>query len=159
MISEYLHGMLQRTFLLVLALTAMSCATVAHGRNETISFDSSPAGASVELRCQQVTRTATTPATVEIPRNATDCVATLAKSGFKTKSVPLDRGVDRAYWLNMIGIAVLPLGISDNSPLDIGGDAALVLIAGGVLGLSIDAFDGAMFRHEPKNVRVTLERE
>ena len=140
-------------------LATASCATLSHGRLENIALESTPSAANVELRCHQVTRTATTPATVEIPRNATDCVATFSKTGFKTKSMEIDRGVHPAYWLNFIGLAALPFGISDNSPVSISGGTGLALIGSGIVGLSVDAFDGAMFRHQPNVVRVTLEPE
>jgi hypothetical protein len=141
------------------ALAMTSCATIIHGTHETLSFDSSPSGASVEVHCQQVTRNGTTPAKIEIPRNATDCIATLAKSGFKSKRVTLERVPAGSYWLNFIGIGVLPFGISDNSPLNINDSAGLALLGSGVFGLAIDAFDGAMFRHDPAVVSVTLEQE
>jgi len=140
-------------------LTTASCVTVSHGRLENITLESTPSAANVELKCQQVTRTATTPAMVEITRNATDCAATFSKTGFKTKSVPIDRGVHPAYWLNFIGLAALPLGISDNSPVSISGGTGLALVSAGIVGLTVDAFDGAMFRHQPAAVRVTLEPE
>src|ERR1043165_2493918 len=103
--------MLRRFWLLGLALAAASCATTSPGRNETISIDSTPSGASVEMKCQQVTRNATTPAAIVIPRNATDCVATVSSSGYKSKTIAFDRGPAPAYWLNFIGPAMLPLGI------------------------------------------------
>jgi len=149
--------MLHRLAALLLAVATASCATVSHGRNETISIDSSPAGASVELKCDQITRSATTPAAIIIPRNATECVATVSKPGFAPKTVAFDRSPSRAYWLNFIGIAALPFGISDNSPIDIGGGTGLALIASGVAGLSVDAFNGAMFKHSPSTVKVTLD--
>jgi len=133
---------MRRLLALGFLLATASCATVSHGRLESISLESTPSAANVELRCHQVTRSATTPATVEIARNATDCAATFSKTGFKTKSVSIERGVHPAYWLNFLGLAALPLGISDNSPLSISGDTGLALVLAGIGGLSVDASDG-----------------
>ena len=143
----------------LLALAMASCATVSHGTHETIDFDSSPSGAAVSLRCAEVTRIGTTPVKLEIRRNATDCVATISKDGFKTESVSVERSPAPAYWLNFIGVAALPIGISDNSGASISANAGLALVTAGTLGLAIDAFDGAMFRHAPSRVRITLARE
>jgi hypothetical protein len=141
----------------LLALSAFSCATSTHGTHERIAFDSSPQGADVEIKCEKLTRHATTPATIEIPRNAVDCVATISKDGFKTTTVPFDRSPSHVYWVNFIPISVGPLGISDGTPLRIDGDAALTILLTGIVGMGLDAFDGAMFKHEPASVKVTLE--
>lgn len=142
---------------LVLALSATSCASIIHGPNETITVESSPQGADVRLRCGTVMRTGITPTTITIPRRADGCTITVSKSGRKEQSVTLERTFAKPYWLNFIGIGVLPFGISDASPLSISGDAGLALILAGGLGLAVDRIDGAMYRHEPKSISVTLE--
>jgi hypothetical protein len=142
-----------------LLLLLTSCATIAHGTKEAISIDSTPSGASVALKCQQVASEGTTPARLIIPRNATDCVVTVSQSGYRPKSVTLDRGVARQYWLNFIGVAMVPIGISDNSPVYISDDLGLAALLSGALGLGIDAFDGAMFHHTPAEIRVVLESQ
>ncbi len=151
--------MLRNGALLLMALTAASCATIAHGPNETISVESSPTGAGVQLRCAQMTRTGVSPLTLTIPRRAGDCTITVSKEGFKPKSIELERGISKQYWLNFIGVGVLPLGISDGSPLSISGDAGLALILAGGLGLAIDRIDGSMYQHSPTSVRLVLDPE
>ena len=141
----------------VLALSAFSCATVTHGTHESIAFDSSPQGAAVEMKCEKLTRNATTPASINIPRNAADCVATISKDGYKTATVTFDRAPAPVYWLNFVPISVGPIGFSDNAPFSLGGDAALTILLSGIVGMGVDAFDGAMFKHEPARVNVTLE--
>jgi len=86
-----------RIFIVALSLSAMSCATIAHGVHETITIDSSPSGANVDLKCQKISRNGTTPASIVIPRTATDCIATNSKSDFKTKTLAFDREATRAY--------------------------------------------------------------
>jgi len=146
-----------RIFIVALSLSAMSCATIAHGVHETITIDSSPSGANVDLKCQKISRNGTTPAAIVIPRNATDCVATISKSDFKTKTVAFDRAPTRAYWLNFIPVSVAPISIADNSPLHMSEESALALLLFGIVGFGVDAFDGAIFKHEPSNVHVMLE--
>jgi hypothetical protein len=140
-------------------LFGSSCAVATHGRYETLSVESRPSGADVKLKCAEVSREAVTPAALVIPRNATECVLTVSKSGFRTKSVEVDRSVTPAFWLNLLGIAALPLGISDGSPVSISGSAGLALVTTGTIGLGTDALSGAMFRHNPAEVRVDLDPE
>jgi len=142
----------------ILALALTGCATVAGGTNETLAVDSRPSGATVELRCDSVSRDATTPAAITIPRRADDCIVTISKIGFRSQSVALERGVAPAYWLNFIGLSAIT-GLSDNSPLNISGDDALALIVAGGVGLAVDAIDGAMHRHEPRTIDVELAPE
>ena len=144
---------------MALLLVLTGCATIAHGTHETIAFDSTPDGANVKLKCEKVTREVVTPAKIEIPRNATECIATISKSGFRTSTVTLDRIPTKSYWLNFIGLGAIPFGLSDNSPIDIGGDAGLALLLSSAVGFAVDSFDGAMFEHTPHEVRVTLQRE
>ena len=149
--------MLRAVVVVAVSLAAMSCATIAHGTHETLSIDSTPSGANVQLKCQELSRAGTTPARIVVPRNAADCVATISKDGYKTKSVSIERLPSRPYWLNFVPLAAGPIGFSDNSPVEIGSDAGLALLLSGIVGLAVDAFDGAMFRHEPTSVSVALD--
>lgn len=139
------------------ALVLTSCATSLHGTGETLRIDSTPEGGAATLRCAELERAGKTPVAFVIPRHATDCIVTVEQSGFVTKTIAVERTVARAYWLNLIGVSMLPLGISDGTPVSISGEVGLALVAGGAAGLVIDAFNGAMFQHEPRDIHVALE--
>jgi hypothetical protein len=145
--------------ILALLLLGTSCAAATHGRYENISVISTPPGAEIKLKCAEMSREAVTPATLVIPRNATECILSVSKNGYRTKSVDLDRGVAPTFWLNLVGVAALPLGISDNSPVSINGSTGLAMISAGTIGLGSDALTGSMFRHTPNEVRVELAPE
>src|SRR5690349_5921868 len=146
--SYYVGKAVLRIFNTCLALAAVSCATVAHGTHETISIDSSPQGAAVEMKCEKFTRHGTTPAVIQIPRNAADCVATISKDGFKSATIAFDRAPSRVYWFNFVPISVGPVGFADNSPMRIGGDTALAILLTGIVVMAGDASDGAMSKDE-----------
>jgi hypothetical protein len=142
------------SLLAAIALTA--CATVAHGPHETLIIESTPDGASVELRCDSLVRHAVTPTKITIPRRATDCALRVTKEGYAPADAIAQRGPSPWYWMNFIGVAMLPLGLSDGSPVSVSGDTGLAMIAGGIGGLILDAADGAMWRHKPDRFRIRL---
>lgn len=136
------------------------------GRNETISVTSSPSEATVALTCTGGTvKGGVTPVKLVIHRDAGDCVVRLTKDGYHERTVLLEQGVNRAYWLNF---ATLPLGmygiiavnggffgeVSDNERN--AGAGALVLSGGSWL---FDKWTGAAHRHEPSSVDVVLEKD
>jgi hypothetical protein len=95
-----------------------------------------------------------------IPRKADGCHVDLEKSGMKTQKIRLERGFNSAYWLNFIPAGGFPLSFiaafSDGGSDSV---AAAAFGAGlfGAAGLIVDRVTGAMYDHDPKVIKVTLQ--
>jgi hypothetical protein len=118
---------------LAFALAALcgGCATVVRGTTDEVGFNSTPSGAEVHtsngLGC-------ITPCTLTIKKNE-EFVATFQKDGFLPQQVPVSRQVVSA------GVAA----------------TAGNVIAGGLIGLGVDAVTGAGYEHTPNPVSVILQ--
>ncbi len=118
---------------LVLALAAMcgGCATIVRGTTDEVGFNSTPSGAEVHtsngLGC-------VTPCTLTVKKNE-EFVATFEKGGFLPQQVPVARQV--------VGAGVVA--------------TAGNVIAGGLIGLGVDAVTGAGYEHTPNPVSVILQ--
>jgi hypothetical protein len=93
---------------------------------------SDPPGAAVTVVCGDVTNDSklVTPAVVTVHRKPEHCTITLSKDGYDAKSVALSRTVSGWYFGN--------------------------IIFGGVIGLIVDATNGAMYNRSPAGIDVTL---
>jgi hypothetical protein len=115
---------------LALAATCGGCATVIRGTTDQVGFNSTPSGAEVHtsngLAC-------VTPCTLTVKKNE-EFVATFVKPGFQTQDVPVARVVVGA------GVA----------------STAGNVIAGGLVGIGVDAITGAGYDHVPNPVNVVL---
>lgn len=149
---------------LLIGCLLSSCATIVRGRNETISVESDPSGATATIKCAgNVSASGTTPARITIPRNSDGCSVQIEKSGSKTQTIAMDKGVNFSYWLNSIAVGGIPVG----ALLQFGGGygspdttTAAVFIAVGLLGgagFIIDRATGAMYDHNPNVIKVTLQ--
>jgi hypothetical protein len=126
-------GDVMRRVLFVLAIAGLTgaCATVLRGTTEGVGFNSSPSGAEVHtsngLGC-------VTPCTLTINKNE-EFIATFEKPGFIPQQIPVSRQV--------VG----------------GGVAATAgnIIAGGIIGLGVDAATGAGYEHTPNPVSALLQ--
>jgi len=122
-----------RRVLFVLAIAGLTgaCATVLRGTTEGVGFNLSPSGAEVHtsngLGC-------VTPCTLTINKNE-EFIATFEKQGFIPQQIPVSRQV--------VG----------------GGVAATAgnIIAGGIIGLGVDAATGAGYEHTPNPVSALLQ--
>lgn len=114
------------------AATAVTgCATIIKGTSQDISVDSNPGGAQV---------TVTQNSGVEVFKGATPAKLSLSKkheytvsvklAGYQEARVPVTQHLSGWFFGN--------------------------LLCGGLLGMVIDAVDGAMYNLEPENVSVTL---
>lgn len=151
--------------LLVTVFLFSSCATVTRGRNEVISVDSNPAGATATITCAgDISATGITPARLTIPRRADGCSVHVEKSGTKAESIVIERGFNSSYWLNFIipaaGITVAAVdslsfvGYDRNKA-----NTALGVAAAGAAGFVVDRVTGAMYDHNPHVIKVTLQPE
>ena len=120
----------------VLAFCAMlgGCASVTRGTTETISISSTPSGAEAEISGLEAPMTCTTPCAVVAKRNA-DISVTIKKEGYEAQVVQLTKEIPAA------GAA----GFAGN------------VIAGGLIGMGVDAATGAATDHKPNPVIVTLQ--
>ncbi len=112
------------------------CASVTRGTTETISVSSSPSGAEAEISGLETPTTCLTPCAVVAKRNA-DITVTVRKEGFDPEVVQLTKEIPAA------GAA----GFAGN------------VLAGGLIGMGVDAYTGAATDHKPNPVIVTLHPE
>jgi hypothetical protein len=111
-----------------------SCATIAHGRYQSVPVASSPSGADVTLECngRAPKSVGTTPVIVHIKRRAPECRITLVKDGFQPASVSFAKSVSPWIWGNLIwGDWIIPTAL-------------------------VDYFDGATYNRYPTSVQFSL---
>jgi hypothetical protein len=120
----------------ILAFSVMlgGCASVTRGTTENISISSAPSGVEAVVTGLDVPTTCTTPCAIVAKRNA-DISITFQKEGYEPQVVQLTREVPGT------GAA----GFAGN------------LLAGGVVGMGVDAVTGAATDHKPNPVIVTMQ--
>jgi hypothetical protein len=120
----------------IMALCALAggCASVTRGTTENLSIASTPSGAEAIISGLENPTTCITPCSVVVKRNA-DISVTIQKPGFEPQVVPLTREIQGT------GAA----GFAGN------------VIAGGLVGMGVDAVTGAARDHKPNPVIVTLQ--
>ncbi len=121
-----MRRLLLLVFLACLPL-ATGCATVIHGTTQEVPVNSDPAGATVTVAGQP--NEYATPCSIELKRK-NDHLLTVSKEGYETQNVEL-RSVISAAWAGNI-------------------------IAGGIIGLGVDAATGASCCLIPEMVTVKL---
>jgi hypothetical protein len=107
------------------------CASVTRGTTENISISSTPSGAGATITGLDVPTACVTPCAVTAKRNADISVA-FAKPGYQPQVVELTKEVPGAA------------GFAGN------------ILAGGLIGMGVDAYNGAAQDHKPNPVIVTL---
>lgn len=121
----------RRASLVILVTSVMifigGCATIATGRNESVTFQSTPAGASVAINGATI---GTTPLTTMIPKKSGQTL-TISKPGYKTFTTTMTTTVNGWFF----------------------GNIAL----GGLIGSTTDAATGSMYEYSPQQYMVTLE--
>jgi hypothetical protein len=111
----------------------LGCASVSRGTTESISIESTPAGAKAEVSGLGVPTACVTPCVVQAKRNA-DITVSVSKEGYEPQVVPLIKEIPAA------GAA----GLAGN------------VLVGGLVGVGVDAMTGAAQDHKPNPVIVTL---
>jgi hypothetical protein len=117
-----------------IAAPCVGCASVTRGTTENISIASTPAGATAEITGLDIPTACVTPCVVQAKRNA-DITVTINKEGYEPQTIPLTKEVPGT------GAA----GFAGN------------LLAGGLVGMGVDAVTGAAQDHKPNPVIVTLQ--
>jgi hypothetical protein len=130
------------TMRLVLAavslLSPIGCASIVSGRRADVVINSSPPDAHVSVRDKQgrTIATATTPAVVSLKRGdgffkRAQYTATIEKPGYSTAHVPIE---------------------SQLNPWLLGN-----VLFGGIIGLAVDPYTGAMWRPTPDEINEELQ--
>jgi hypothetical protein len=119
----------------VVALAAAlgGCASVTRGTMENISISSTPSGAEATITGLDVPTACVTPCAIVAKRNA-DITVSFAKEGFEPEVVQLTKEVP----------ATGAAGFAGN------------IVAGGLVGMGVDAVTGAAQDHKPNPVIVTM---
>jgi hypothetical protein len=120
----------------VVALAAAlgGCASVTRGTTENISITSTPAGAEATITGLDVPTACMTPCAIVAKRSA-DITVSLAKEGYEPEIVTLTKEVP----------ATGAAGFAGN------------VLAGGLIGMGVDAATGAAQDHKPNPLIVTLK--
>ncbi|MCU1350137.1 MAG: hypothetical protein JWO56_3167 [Acidobacteria bacterium] len=121
-----------KKFVCVAALSLGACASIVHQTTQQIQVKSEPAGAAVTVACGDVHNDPklVTPAFVTVHRKPDHCTISLAKDGYKPAEVSLGKTM---------------------SPLYLG-----YILFGGIIGLVVDAANGAMYNRTPAELDVKL---
>jgi hypothetical protein len=119
--------------IVAIAATLGGCASITRGTTENISIASTPAGAEATISGLDVPTACVTPCAIVAKRSA-DISISFAKPGFKTEVVTLTKEVP----------ATGAAGFAGN------------VIAGGLIGMGVDAATGAALDHKPNPVIVTM---
>ena len=117
-----------------IALPCFGCASVTRGTTENISIATTPSGATAEISGLEIPTACVTPCVVQAKRNA-DITVTINKEGYEPQIIPLTKEIPGS------GAA----GFAGN------------LLAGGLIGMGVDAATGAAQDHKPNPVIVTLQ--
>ena len=119
--------------ILAAAFLSTGCATITRGTTDTITVNSSPGNADVQL---STGATGKTPATFQLPRNK-PLQVTISKLGYEPQTV-----------------SVLP-------QISGGGGAGMAgnVVFGGIIGAGVDVASGAMYDLHPDAIFAHLEKE
>ncbi len=120
--------------IVALAATLGGCASVTRGTTENISIATTPSGAEATISGLDVPTTCLTPCAIVAKRSA-DISITLAKPGYQTEVVTLTKEIP----------ATGAAGFAGN------------ILAGGLIGMGVDAATGAAQDHKPNPVVMTLK--
>ena len=116
-----------------LCFLCFNCASIVHQTTQQVPVKSDPPGAALTVACGDVNNDPklTTPTTITLHRKPDVCTLKLSKEGYKEKEVAFTKSMSPWYLGNILG--------------------------GGIIGLIVDAANGAMFDRKPNGVDVKLE--
>ena len=118
--------------LVVLALVAVGCATIMKGSDQEVRINSSPAGAKVTIKTVGgvTVYEGTTPVKTKIPKK-NQYVVTVSMQGYKDATANITQeSIEGWFWGN--------------------------ILCGGIIGIIVDATNGAMHHLGPEEVMVSL---
>lgn len=112
-------GSAKRTLAVMLVAALPGCASIINGKTQTVSFQSTPSGATVALSGLPI---GATPISTLIQRR-NDQTLTVSKEGYKTFSTQMTTKIEPWFWGN--------------------------ILFGGIIGSVTDAVTGAMYEYAP----------
>ncbi|WP_412759801.1 translation initiation factor 2 [Methylorubrum subtropicum] len=115
----------------LVAAGVSACGSITRGTSEMITFTSAPAGAAMTTSTNR--SCPATPCALDIPRSE-EFDATFTLPGYRPQTVPVRT--------KLVGSGAA--GFAGN------------VLAGGVIGMGVDAYNGAAFDHVPNPVIVTM---
>jgi hypothetical protein len=123
-------------FLGIVALAVMlgGCASITRGTTENISIASTPSGAQADVSGLEIPTACITPCVVVAKRSA-DIVVSLSKEGYEPQIIPLTKEISGSGGAGFAGN----------------------ILAGGLIGMGVDAYNGSANDHKPNPVFVTLQ--
>ena len=83
---------------LAATLATTGCATIFHSGSQSLTMESQPSGATYRYGSYS----GTTPETFRASRDELSHVATFEKTGYVTKTVPVETGIRGITWLNIL---------------------------------------------------------
>jgi hypothetical protein len=109
----------------LIALLSMNCGSIVHQTTQQVRLNSEPSGAAVTVACGDVNNDPKllTPTVVTLHRKPSDCGIKLNKEGFAEKELKFARQMSPWYLGN--------------------------ILIGGIVGLIVDAANGAMWTRTP----------
>jgi hypothetical protein len=110
------------------------CASVTRGTTENISISSTPSGVEAVVSGLDIPTTCTTPCSIVVKRSADISIA-FEKAGYESQTIQLTKEIP----------ATGAAGFAGN------------IIAGGIVGMGVDAVTGAAQDHKPNPVIVTMQ--
>ncbi|MGA7613962.1 MAG: hypothetical protein WBX15_02170 [Thermoanaerobaculia bacterium] len=119
----------------LLALLTLNCGSIVHQTTQQVRIDSDPAGAAITVSCGDAVNDPklVTPAVVTLHRKPAHCGVKLSKEAYRDKEMLFTKSLSPTYLGNVV--------------------------FGGVIGLIVDAANGAMWNRVPgRDVKVTLEK-
>jgi len=117
---------MKRFLMIVIAIVLGGCATIIDGKNQSVTFDSEPKGATVILNGKTL---GITPTTVQIEKVKGQDLK-IEKEGFKVYETQLSTHLDSWFWGN--------------------------ILIGGVIGSTTDGITGAMYEYQPNQYYISL---
>ena len=125
--------MLKSVFLFPIALLS-ACATIVNGSSQTVTLSTTPPGATctVDRMGARIGAVAQTPGSLRLDKSKNDLTVTCSKPGFQTATV--------------------------TKPPSFGGATFGNIIAGGVIGVVVDAASGANYEY-PGDIRLDMAPE
>ena len=130
-----MSGQFKMKFFLILPLAALSaCATVVNGSSQTVTVSTTPPGANCTLDRigAHVAAISSTPGSVRLDKSKNELTVTCTKEGFRTAHLSYSPSFSGWTFGN--------------------------LVAGGVVGVVVDAASGANYAY-PKDIRIDMARD
>lgn len=136
----------------------ISCATAISGARENISVTSSPPGADALVVCDgQRAGSGVTPTTISIRRKSGNCLVKVTKEGYEDATEVAERGMNHAYWGNMLFTPLAPIGVFS---IFLGNeqerDRGVGMLAATAVIFTTDFITGAAHAHYPHKFDVVL---